>query len=188
MHECYHQGYHNLFNAKEAVSIHCVGCNQFGVLSPAEPCFVPKKLHCVVDVSDTHAGSSRSVRKKVFVRSQCTTPDCLYPVKCSGCENKQSKVGRLRTDLDVCCSNQSKMRVCLNCHDDESNGILAASIPCTGRGQSQEVQYESRSAKKQKKETTSSNFFDDSDSEENEFEGWESQPFHEWQPSWSQPS
>eukprot|EP00978_Attheya_sp_CCMP212_P000152 scaffold286_cov52-Attheya_sp.AAC.2 len=170
-----HERYHCLVpDAKEAVSIHCVGCNQFGVLSPAEPCFVPNHAECFVDVSDTHAGSSRSVRKKVFVRSQCTTPDCLYPVKCSGCENKLIKVGPLHTDSDVCCSNHSKMRMCVNCRNDASNGILAPScdmIPCTGGGQRQQVQYESRSAKKQKKDTKSSQFFDDSDSEENEFEG-----------------
>lgn len=71
-------------NSKHCLAIHCDHCRQFGVLAPVAVCG-QGQFHCQDRLRYVDFGKDRSLTGAVFVRQQCSHPDCNRPTLCHRC-------------------------------------------------------------------------------------------------------
>jgi hypothetical protein len=71
-------------NAKHCLAIHCDHCRQFGILAPAAVCG-QGQFRCQDRLRYLNFGKDRSLTGAVFVRQQCSHPNCNRPTLCHRC-------------------------------------------------------------------------------------------------------
>lgn len=72
---------------KHAIAIHCVSCQQFGVLAPAGPC-CDARFPCHERTRQVMEGKHVATIGGVFVRRKCSNQDCLHPISCEACSRE----------------------------------------------------------------------------------------------------
>ena len=71
-------------DAKYGIAIHCVSCEQFGVVAPADIC-MDIRFPCHDRKRNVMVGKYVSTVGGIFVRTKCSKQDCNHPVSCEAC-------------------------------------------------------------------------------------------------------
>lgn len=71
-------------DVKHGIAIHCMSCEQFGVVAPADPC-MDIRFPCHDRKRNVMVGKYVSTVGGIFVRTKCSNQDCNHPVSCEAC-------------------------------------------------------------------------------------------------------
>lgn len=74
-------------DVKHAIAIHCVSCQNFGVVAPAGPCY-DARFPCVEKTRQVTVGKHAATIGGVYVRRKCSNQDCLHTISCEACSRE----------------------------------------------------------------------------------------------------
>lgn len=110
---------HRKLDSKHALSIHCVACKRFAIVSPASPCpfrfeRTDGRKSCLSELTPPRdrALLGDTVLGTVFVRTKCAMKGCDYPVACLSCTSRDELLPS--TDGKAHCHGCEK-RFCYHC-------------------------------------------------------------------------